>query len=164
MNVSPLDLRQQRFKSAFRGFDKVEVTSFLSAVAEDYEQALRDTDRMRQDVQRMEAIINEHREHERTLKTTLITAQKLADDIKAHAEHEAQRILREAEGRSELILDKTQARLDEIQREIDGLRQKRKDVQSSLESTIQTLRHTLEFVHEQDTRERDDHVLHAMTA
>ena len=42
MNVSPLDLRQQRFRKAFRGFDPVEVASFLAAVADDYEQALRD--------------------------------------------------------------------------------------------------------------------------
>ena len=164
MNVSPLDLRQQRFGSTFLGFDKVEVTSFLAAVADDYEQALRDTDKMRQDVLRMEAIINEHRESERTLKTTLITAQKLADEIKAHAEHEAQRILREAEGRSELLLDKTQARLAAIQREIDALRMKRRDVESSLEATIETLRHSLEYVHEQDARERDDQVLHALSA
>ena len=33
MNVSPLDLRQQRFRSRIRGFDKVEVASFLIAVA-----------------------------------------------------------------------------------------------------------------------------------
>src|SRR5256885_376143 len=43
MNVSPLDLRQQRFRKSFRGFDRVEVTAFLAAVADDYEQALRDT-------------------------------------------------------------------------------------------------------------------------
>lgn len=164
MNVSPLDLRQQRFRSAFRGFDKVEVTAFLAAVADDYEQALRDTDKMRQDMQRMEAIINEHRESEKTLKTTLITAQKLADEIKAHADHEAQRILREAEGRTELLLDNAQARLDAVQREIDSLKLKRKDVETSIEATIQTLRHTLDFVHEQDTRERDDRVLHALSA
>ena len=164
MNVSPLDLRQQRFRSAFRGFDKVEVTSFLAAVAEDYEQALRDTDKMRQDMLRMEAIINEHRESEKTLKTTLITAQKLADEIKAHAEHEAQRIFREAEGRTELLLDNAQARLDAVQREIDSLKLKRKDVETSIEATIQTLRHTLDFVHEQDVRERDDRVLHALSA
>jgi cell division initiation protein len=164
MNVSPLDLRQQRFRSAFRGFDKVEVTAFLAAVADDYEQALRDTDKIRQDMQRMEAIINEHRESEKTLKTTLITAQKLADEIKAHAEHEAQRIMREAEGRTELLLDNAQARLDAVQREIDSLKLKRKDVETSIEATIQTLRHTLDFVHEQDTRERDDRVLHALSA
>jgi cell division initiation protein len=164
MNVSPLDLRQQRFRSAFRGFDKVEVTAFLAAVADDYEQALRDTDKIRQDMRRMEAIINEHRESERTLKTTLITAQKLADEIKAHAEHEAQRIMREAEGRTELLLDNAQARLDAVQREIDSLKLKRKDVETSIEATIQTLRHTLDFVHEQDTRERDDRVVHALSA
>ena len=164
MNVSPLDLRQQRFRSAFRGFDKVEVTAFMAAVADDYEQALRDTDKIRQDMLRMEAIINEHRESERTLKTTLITAQKLADEIKAHAEHEAQRIMREAEGRTELLLDNAQARLDAVQREIDSLKLKRKDVETSIEATIQTLRHTLDFVHEQDARERDDRVLHALSA
>jgi cell division initiation protein len=164
MNVSPLDLRQQRFRSAFRGFDKVEVTAFLAAVADDYEQALRDTDKIRQDMQRMEAIINEHRESEKTLKTTLITAQKLADEIKAHAEHEAQRIMREAEGRTELLLDNAQARLEAVQREIDSLKLKRKDVETSIEATIQTLRHTLDFVHDQDTRERDDRVLHALSA
>jgi cell division initiation protein len=164
MNVSPLDLRQQRFRSALRGFDKVEVTAFLAAVADDYEQALRDTDKIRQDMQRMEAIINEHRESERTLKTTLITAQRLADEIKAHAEHEAQRIMREAEGRTELLLDNAQARLEAVQREIDSLKLKRKDVETSIEATIQTLRNTLDFVHEQDARERDDRVLQALSA
>ena len=49
MNVSPLDLRQQKFRTAFRGFDKIEVTAFLAAAADDYEAALRETDRLRQD-------------------------------------------------------------------------------------------------------------------
>src|SRR3954466_4199627 len=78
MNVSPLDLRQQRFRSAFRGFDKVEVASFLAAVADDYEQALRETDRLRQDLAKMEAALNEHRELEKNLKATMMTAQRLA--------------------------------------------------------------------------------------
>src|SRR6476659_8671623 len=119
MNVSPLDLRQQRFRSAFRGFDKVEVTSFLAAVADDYEQALRETDRLRQDLTRMEAVLNEHREAERNLRNTLMTAQKLADDIKKNAEEEGRRIIRDAEKQSELLLEKTEARLEDVQREID---------------------------------------------
>ena len=69
MNVSPLDLRQQRFRTALRGFDKVEVTSFLMAVADDYEQALRETDRLRQDLARLEASLSEHREHEKSLQS-----------------------------------------------------------------------------------------------
>src|SRR5262249_49718843 len=117
MNISPLDLRQQRFRSAIRGFDKVEVASFLAAVADDYEQALREADRLRQDLNRMEAALSEHRNAEKDLKATLMAAQRLADDIKAHAEQEARRIIQEAESRSDLLLEKTQARLEDIQRE-----------------------------------------------
>ena len=120
MNISPLDLRQQRFRSAFLGFDKVEVASFLTAVADDYEQALRETDRLRQNSLEMEAALKEHRELEGNLKATLLTAQRLADDIKAQADQEGKRIIREAEGRSDLLLEKTQARLEDIQRGIDG--------------------------------------------
>ena len=159
MNVSPLDLRQQRFGSAFRGFDKVEVTSFLAAVADDYEQALRETDKLRQDLTRMEAVLNEHREAERNLRNTLMTAQKLADDIKANAQEEAHRIIGDAERRSDLLLEKTQARLEDVQREIDGMKLKRRDVETTMESTIQTLRNTLEYIREQEARERDEKIL-----
>jgi len=159
MNVSPLDLRQQRFRKSFRGFDPVEVASFLAAVADDYEQALRETDQLKQDLTRMEAVLAELREHEKNLQATMTTAQKLSDDIKASAELEAKRIVREAEGRSELLLGKTQARLEDIQREIDGLKLKRKDVEVSIEANISTLRNTLDFVREQEARERDDKIL-----
>ena len=88
-----------------------------------------------------------------------MTAQKLADDIKAQADQEAKRIVREAEGRSDLLLEKTQARLEDIQRDIDGLKLKRKDVETTIEATIQSLRNTLEFVREQEAHERDERVL-----
>ena len=159
MNISPLDLRQQQFSSAFRGFDKVEVAALLSATADDYEEALRETDRLRQELIRAEAALAQHREHEKSLQSTLISAQKLAEDIKAHAEQEARRIIADADNRSELLLDKTSARLEDIQREIDGLRLKRKDAETSVEATIQTLRNTLDYVREQDARDRDDKIL-----
>lgn len=156
MNVSPLDLRQQRFSNSMRGFDKVEVTSFLMAVADDYEQALRESDRLKQEVTRLEAAVTEHRSQEKSLQSTLLTAQRLADDIRANAEEEARRIVREAQGRSELLLEKTQSRLEDVQREIDGLKLKRRDVETSIESTIQVLRNTLEYVREQEARDRDE--------
>jgi cell division initiation protein len=159
MNVSPLDLRQQRFRKSFRGYDPVEVASFLAAVADDYEQALRETDRLRQELMRSEAVLSEHREHEKNLQNTMMTAQRLSDDIKAAAELEGKRIIRDAEGRSDFLLEKTQARLEDIQREIDGLKLKRKDVEVSIEANIATLRNTLEFVREQEARERDEKIL-----
>jgi len=158
MNVSPLDLRQQKFNSALRGYDKVEVTAFLVAAADDYEAALREADRLRQENTRLEAQLNEHREQERALKGTLLAAQRLADDIKASAQAEAERVTRDAESRSQLLLEKTQARVEDIQREIDGLKLKRRDAQTAIEVTIQTLRNTLDYVREQDARQGEEKV------
>jgi cell division initiation protein len=159
MKVTPLDLRQQRFRKAFRGFDCAEVTALLNEVAEEYESALLEVDRQRQDLTHMEERLSEHREQEKNLRSTLMTAQKLADDIKLSAEHQAQSVLKEAEARSDLLLQKTQARLEDVQREIDGLRLKRRDVEASIEATIASLRNALEFVHEQEQRDRDERIL-----
>jgi cell division initiation protein len=159
MKVSPLDLRQIRFRSAFRGFDRAEVVALITEVADDYENALREVDRLRQEVSKMEALLNEHREHERNLRDTLVTAQRVSDDIRSTADAQARQIIREAEGRSDLVLQKTQARLEDIQREIDGMKLKRREVENSLESTIGSLRNTLEFVREQEQREREEKIL-----
>jgi cell division initiation protein len=159
MNISPLDLRQQRFRTGLRGFDKVEVAAFLTAVADDYEQALRETDRLRQDLAKMEAVLNEHREGEKNLRNTLLTAQRLSDEMKEHAEQEGKRIIREAEGRAALLLEKAQLRLDDVQRDIDALALKRRDVETSLEASIQTLRNTLQYVRDRAERENDDKIL-----
>jgi cell division initiation protein len=159
MNVSPLDLRQTKFRKAMRGFDPIEVTALLTAVADDYEGALREADRLKQDVSRMEVMLAEHRDAEKNLKVTLIAAQKLADDIKAQAESEARRIVEGAEQRAALLVDKAQLRVEDVQREIDGLKLKRKDAETAVEATIQALRNTLEFVREQDQREREERVM-----
>jgi cell division initiation protein len=49
MKVTPLDLRQQRFQTAMRGYDRGEVNAFLAEAAEDYENALRENERLRQE-------------------------------------------------------------------------------------------------------------------
>lgn len=159
MKVSPLDLRQVRFRTTFRGFDRAEVLALIAEIADDYENALREVDHLREAVSKGEAMLNQHREHERDLRDMLMTAQRVSDEIRATAEAHARQVVREAEGRSELLLQKTQARLEDVQREIDGMRMKRREAEASLESTIGTLRNTLEYVREQEQREREEKVL-----
>ena len=159
MKVTPLDLRQQRFGTVMRGYDRGEVNAFLAEAAEDYEGAVRENDRLRQELIKVEAVLKEHRGQEINLRNTLMTAQKLADDIKEGAQMEAGRVLREAEGRAELLMQKSQVRVEEVQREIDNLRMKRREVETSLEGIIATLNNTVAFVREQDTRHREEKIL-----
>lgn len=157
MRVAPLELRQHRFRTALRGFDRAEVVGLLTEAADDFEHALRENDRLRQDLVRLEALLTEHREREANLRNTLLTAQRLADEIKESAQTEAKLIVREAQGRADLLLQKAQARLEEVERDINEMRLRRRGVESSLEASIQALYHALEFIREQERP--DDKVL-----
>jgi cell division initiation protein len=159
MRIGPLDLRQQRFKTALRGFDRTEVVAFLTEAAADYEHALREIDRLRQDLHHMESQLSEHRDRETNLRNTLLTAQRLADEVKTSAQSEAKMIVREAQGRGDLLLQKAQARLEEVEHDIAELRLRRRGVEGTLESSIQSLYHALEFIREQDKPE-DKVLLH----
>lgn len=154
LGVSPIDLRQRTFATAMRGYDRQEVTAFLTEAAADFEGGPRENDRLRQDIVRLKTSLVQFRELEGSLKSMLISAQKIADDMKENAVQESARIVSEAEARAELSAQKAQAKLEAAQREIDGLRMKRREVETSLEATISTLRNTLDFVREQERRER----------
>ena len=156
LGVSPIDMRQRRFATAMRGYDRQEVTVFLTEAAIDYENALRENDRLRQEIIRLKTSLNQFRELEGSLKSTLMSAQKVADDMHENAVQESSRLVQDAEARAELAMQKVQAKIDAAQRDIDGLRLKRREVETSIEATISTLRTTLEFVREQDRRERGE--------
>ena len=181
ISITPLDMRQARFTTALRGFDKADVTAFLQEAAEGFDLAMRENERLRMEIVRLEASLNQYRELEGNLKTTLMSAQKVADDMREnarkaaddmrenaqkaademreHAQQEAARLVREAEGRVELMVQKAQARTEDIEREIDGLRIKRREAESNVEGTIAALHNTLDFIRDQDRRERDDRVV-----
>ena len=159
MRVSPLDMRQQRFRTALRGYDRTEVVAFLTEAADDYEHALREIDRMRTDLARMEALLGEHRDREANLRNTMLTAQRLADEIKESAQNEGKLIVREAQGRADLLIQKAQVRLEEIDRDINELKLRRRDVEGSLEASIQSLYRALEFIRDQDQNRPEEKVL-----
>jgi cell division initiation protein len=150
---TPLDVRQAKFATAMRGYDRAEVNAFLLEAADGYDQSNRENERLRQDLARLDASLSQYRELESALKGALMSAQKVSDDMKETASREAARIVREAESTAAMMMQKAQAQSEDIQREIDGLRLKRRESEMALESIIAALHNTLEFVREQDQRE-----------
>jgi len=110
MKVTPLDLRQNHFKTALRGYDRDEVRGLLDDAADDYEHALRELDRLRQELQKSDVQLGEHREREANLRNTLLTAQKVADQLRENAAKEAGVLLRDAENRSQAMLTEAELR------------------------------------------------------
>lgn len=79
-----------------------------------------------------------------------MSAQNVGDDMRENAQAEAARIPREAEGRADILLQRAQTRVEDVQREVDGLKMKRRETATSIEGIISTLNNTLEFVRYQD--------------
>ncbi|MBI2834086.1 MAG: DivIVA domain-containing protein [Acidobacteria bacterium] len=156
MSIMPLEMRQKQFPRTFRGFEPDTVTAFLAEAADDYEQARREIDQLRQDVVRMEQLLGEHRERETTLRNTLLTAQRVADEIREAAQQEARLIVREAEGRAQMLVDKAQLRCDDVERELTELRLRRRDAELSLDASIASLQHALDFIRAQEKVVRED--------
>jgi cell division initiation protein len=110
MKVTPLDLRQTHLSSSLRGYDRDEVRTLLADAADDYEAALRELDRLRQDLTEAKTQLGEHRDREENLRNTLLTAQKVADQIRENAGKEAEVLLRDAETRSQALLKDAELR------------------------------------------------------
>ena len=159
MRISPMDMRQQRFKTAMRGYDRTEVVAFLTEAADDYEHAMREIDRLRADVMRLEALLTEHRERENNLRDTLLTANRLSEELKESAHSEAKLIVREAQGRADVLIQKAQVRLDELDHDVNELKLRRRDAEGSVEASIQALYRALEFMRDQDLTRSEEKVL-----
>jgi cell division initiation protein len=159
MKLSPLDLRQQGFPLGLRGFDRAAVNSFLLLAAEDYEAALMEVERLRRDLASAESQLHEHRERDTTLRNALLTAQKVADEIKESAAQEARATVREAESRAALLLEKAQGRLEDVERDIDELKARRRELEASVEKSLSAIQMALETVRNEN-RGEDKVLLH----
>lgn len=170
LSVTPIDMRQREFSSAMRGFDKGEVTAFLIEAAGEYELALRENDRLRQEIARLETSLQHFREMESSLKVTLMNAQKVSDDMRENAQKladgmrenamkESERLLRDAAAQAELVMQSAQNKIDTAQRDVDGLWLKRREAEASLEATISVLQSSLEFVRDRERRNRESNVV-----
>jgi len=152
--ITPLEMRQTTFATGWRGYSREAVRSFLVDASESYELALRENERLRQDLERLGAHIRQYQDLESGLKSTLVHAQKVADDVRASAAQDAERLVKEAQGRAELMMMAAQNRVEDAQREIDGLKLRRREAEANVESIISSLHSTLEFIRDQQREPR----------
>lgn len=138
MRITPHDIRQQQFTSKmFKGYDPQEVDAFLDDVAEDYEAVLKDIALLREQMAAQEERSRGVAEREKSLQETLVTTQRLAEEMKAAARREAELIVREAELRAEKVLEAVRGEEARIRTEIHALRRMRRQVFEEMSSTLE---------------------------
>ncbi len=121
MNISPLDIKQKQFKLEFRGFDKNEVDSFLEEVTTEMENLVRENEMLKEEKATLEALVADYRQSEKSLRDTLMAANKMAEDMKTASERDSQMRLKEAEMEAEKIVMGARKELEKVEGEIAEL-------------------------------------------
>ncbi len=138
MRITPMDIRQQQFTvRAFRGFDRHEVEAFLDDVAEDYEQLLKENLLLKEQVETLEERSRGVEERERMIQETLITSQRLAEEMKDSAKREATMLVREAELQGDKFLEEARAEEAKVKAEILALKRTRRQLAEGLRVTLE---------------------------
>ncbi len=138
MRMTPLEIQNHQFSRRLSGLDPEEVESFLKIVADDYESALRENERLKDSVHQLEKRNDELADGEKVLRETLVSAQAMAEKLRETAVAESEVLLSTAEVRAEKILDASHRRAATLAEEIRELRGLRKRYASSLRSMIDT--------------------------
>lgn len=135
-SLTPLEIQKQTFSRALKGYSPDEVRAYLHLVAEEIERLLRENDRLARDVGMLREDVEDHTNRERILKDTLLSAQKVAEDLTANARKEAELIVKDAELLAERLISQAQQRVADLERAIGDLRMERRAARNKLTTTI----------------------------
>ncbi len=145
MRITPMDIRQQQFTvKMFRGFDVQEVDTFLEDLAGDFETLLKENALLKEQLQALEERTRGLENRERVLQETLVTTQKVVEDMKENARREATLTVREAELKGERMVEAARTQEATIQAEIVALRRMRRQLAESLRSTVEMYQRLLD--------------------
>jgi cell division initiation protein len=137
MRITPIDIQQQQFKSRLMGYDKAGVDQFLEILAGEIERLLRQNQDLQEELAHAKSALAEMREREATLKETLLTTQKVTDELKANARREAELMLTDAEMRAERVMRNAEDRRLQLIEEIQEIKRQKIDFETSLRSLLE---------------------------
>ena len=153
MHLTPLDIQKQTFAKAMRGYSPDEVRAYLHLVAEEIEALLKDVERLSRENAVMREQIGENSEREMILKETLLSAQRVSEEVITNGRKEAEIIVKDAELLSERIVSQAMSRMADLEKAIQDLKIERKAVRNKLASTIDTFQQMVIMDAEQEANE-----------
>jgi cell division initiation protein len=137
MRLTPADIRQQQFSERFfRGLDRDEVDRFLDQAAEDYEFVLKENALLKEQLTAFEERARSTTDLQQMLQDTLVSAQRISEDMKGNARREAELTVREAHDAGEKLLDEARVEEARIRSEVNLLRRTRQELVEDLRATL----------------------------
>jgi len=128
MKLTPLDIKKQEFRKVMRGYDTVEVDTFMDMMAGEFEDLLKQQKETRDKIVELETQLKDYRQIEKTLQQTLLQAQEATGRTYEAARKEAEMIGREAEAKAAKLIEQANSDLARMNNEIISLKGRRESL------------------------------------
>jgi cell division initiation protein len=136
--VTVVDIQHKTFKRALQGYERTEVDQFLDEVIETLEDEASARAALEAEIADLKERISHFKSMEESLQSTLLLAQRTADEVKAAAHKEADLIRQEARLQCEREINSIGDRITETRREhqriIDAAEKAKSEIRSLLMS------------------------------
>ena len=144
MSLTPVEIRHVKIGRRPLGYGRPGVDRLLDDIASSYEDVWRDRADLRDELERLESELQRQRVIEDALRNTLLSAERMADELRARAHHEADLIVEEARAKAREIAASAEAEEQRVRDEIRRLRALEADVRAEFRAFLTSALERLE--------------------
>ena len=131
--LTPNDISNKRFeKSPFGGYKPEEVDSFLSEIAISYEKLYEAKEAAEEKMEVLAEKLEEYRANEDSLRTVLLGAQKLGDNIIRDSKAKAEVIISDAEGQVKQVFSESEGKINKERETLANLQKETAEFKSGI--------------------------------
>ena len=130
MSLTPVEIRHVKLGRGFSGYDRRETDRLLADIVTSFEQVWRERADLRDEMEELEAELARQKEIEGALRNTLISAERMADDVRTQARREADVIIAEARASARDMVSSAENERERIHTEVRRLRTLEVDVRA----------------------------------
>ncbi len=136
MELSPLEVKSQKFSRKIKGYDVSEVDNFLGLVSKDLEKLYGEYYGLKEELVKKNQEIVDYKEKDKSISEAILMVQSVSNDIKKAAIAEAEAIKKTAVSEAQNIIGEANKRYLDISRAIDDLLNKRIVIINSIKSLL----------------------------
>jgi cell division initiation protein len=150
MSLTPVEIRHVKLRRKPLGYDRKAADDLLANVVTSFEEVWRERADLRDELEDIENELTRQKEIEGALRSTLLSAERMADEVRTQARREADVIISEARATARDIVSGAESERERINGEIRRLRGLELDVKADYRAFLMAALDRLEG----DTQER----------
>ena len=123
MSLTPVEIRHVVLPRKPLGYERTATDQLLTDIAASFENVWRERADLRDELEELESELARQKELEQALRNTLLSAERMADDVRAQARREADVIVAEARSAARDIVSGAESERERIRTEIRRLQE-----------------------------------------